>query len=98
MSLDHLPHQIQEHLHNTWRVGFVGKDATALNNEITEEIKQNSLRPGRVLALLPVGLDNIKSTSIKGLLQLGRRRRRWEFSEGKEENFDGKSEAAVTYV
>jgi len=71
MSLDHLSHQIQEHLYDVPRVAEVGKDATALNNEITEEIKQNSLRPGRVLALLPIGFDNVKSTSMERLLQLG---------------------------
>jgi hypothetical protein len=55
-SLDHLSHQIQEHLHDIPRVAEVGKDATALNNEIAEEIKQSSLRPGRSLALLPIGI------------------------------------------
>jgi hypothetical protein len=37
---------------------------------MTEEIKQNSLRPGRLLALLSVKYDNLKGTSIENLCQL----------------------------
>ena len=70
MSLDHLSHQIQEHLHDIRRIGRVRKDPTASDDEITEDIKQNSLRPGRVLALLPVRCDNLEGTSIEHLRQL----------------------------
>ena len=42
-----------------------------LSHQITEEIEQNSLRPGRILALSPVGCDNLEGTSIEDLLQLG---------------------------
>ena len=74
-SLDHLSHQTQEPLHDiSWVgevLGEVGKDAAALDYDITEKFKQNSLRPGRILILLPIGFDNVESTSIKHL-QIGR--------------------------
>jgi hypothetical protein len=50
--------------------GEVGKDSTASDNEITVEIKQNSLRPGRILAPFPVRY-NLKGTSIEDPCHLG---------------------------
>ena len=46
MSVGHLSHQIQEHVHDIRRVGKVRKHPTTSDNEITEEIEENSLRPG----------------------------------------------------
>ena len=66
----HLSHQVQEHLNDIPWIMEVGKDATALNYEITKKFKQNSLRPDRILALLPIGFYNVKSTSIEHLLQI----------------------------
>ena len=71
LSIDHLSHQIQEHLYDVRRVGKVRKDSVASDNEITEEIEQNSLSPGRILAPLPVGCDDLEGTSIEDLLKLG---------------------------
>lgn len=51
--------------------GKVRKDPTASYNEITEEIKQNSLRPGFLLLFLPIRCDNLKGASIEDPLQLG---------------------------
>ena len=52
--------------------GNVRKESTASdNNEITEEIKQKSLHPGRILALLSVRCDNLKCTSIEDPCHFG---------------------------
>ena len=67
MSLDHLSHQIQEQVHGIRRVGKVRKYPTPSDDEIAEEIEQNSLRPERVLALPPVRCDGPKSTGIRVL-------------------------------
>jgi hypothetical protein len=52
--------------------GKVRKDLTASDNEITEEVKQNSLRPSQILALLLVRCGNFKETSIEGPRRFGR--------------------------
>jgi hypothetical protein len=39
MSLDHLPHQLQKHLRDIWRIGRIRKGPTVSDNEITEDIK-----------------------------------------------------------
>ena len=48
----------------------VRKDPTASDNEIIE-IKLNSLRPGRILALLPVNVITTKAPVLEGPRQLG---------------------------
>ena len=72
VPLDHIFHQIQEHLHDIRRVGKARRDPAAFNNEIAQDINKNSLRPGRILTLLPVRCDNIESASIENRLLLGR--------------------------
>jgi hypothetical protein len=66
LSMRFLRFSIKGRLHDIRRVGKIRESPTASDpdNEITEEIKQNSLRPDRILAILAVRCYSLKGTSI----------------------------------